>query len=47
VTLIARKPLVFNPPVKLTMNAARLVDSYGEPLSGNCVATLSKRRVTF
>jgi hypothetical protein len=47
VTLITRKPLVLNPPLKLTLNAARLLDSYGDPLSGNAVATLSKRRVTF
>jgi hypothetical protein len=47
VTLITRKPLVLNPPIKLTMNAARLFDSYGDALSGNSVATLSKRRVTF
>jgi hypothetical protein len=47
VTLITRKPLVLNPPIRLAMNAARLVDPDGNPLSGNCVATLSKRRVTF
>jgi hypothetical protein len=47
VTLITRKPLVLNPPIRLTMNAARLLDSYGHPLSGNSLATLSKRRVTF
>jgi hypothetical protein len=47
VTLITRKPLVLNPPLRLTLNAARLLDSYGHPPSGNCVATLSKRRVTF
>jgi hypothetical protein len=47
VTLITRKPLVLNPPLRLTLNAARLLDSYGHPLSGNCLATLSKRRVTF
>jgi hypothetical protein len=47
VTLITRKPLVLNPPIRLTMNAARLLDSYGQPLSGKCVATLSKRRVAF
>ena len=47
VTLITRKPLVLNPPLRLTLNAARLHDSYGNPLRGNCVATLSKRRVTF
>jgi hypothetical protein len=47
VTLITRKPLVLNPPIRLTLNPARLLDSYGNPLSGNCVATLSKRRVTF
>jgi hypothetical protein len=47
VTLITRKPLVLNPPIRLTLNPARLVDPYGIPLSGNSVATLSKRRVTF
>jgi hypothetical protein len=47
VTLITRKPLVLNPPIRLTMNATRLHDSYGNPLSGNCVATLSKSRITF
>jgi hypothetical protein len=47
VMLITRKPLVLNPPIKLTLNAARLLDSYGDPLSGNSVATISKRRVTF
>jgi hypothetical protein len=47
VTLITRKPLVLNPPIRLTMNASKLLDSYGHPLSGKCVATLSKRRVTF
>jgi hypothetical protein len=47
VTLITRKPLVLNPPLRLTLNAARLHDSYGNPLSGNCVATLSKSRITF
>jgi hypothetical protein len=47
VTLITRKPLVLNPPLRLTLNAARLLDSYSHSLSGNCVATLSKGRVTF
>jgi hypothetical protein len=47
VTLITRKPLVLNPPIRLTMNAARLLDSYGDPLSGNSVATLSKSKVNF
>jgi hypothetical protein len=47
VTLITRKPLVLNPPIRLTLNPARLLDSYGDPLSGNSVAMLSKRRVTF
>jgi hypothetical protein len=47
VTLITRKPLVLNAPLRLTLNAARLHDSYGNPLSGNCVATLSKSRITF
>jgi hypothetical protein len=47
VTLITRKPLVLNPSIRLTMNPVRLLDSYGRPLSGNCVATLSKGKVTF
>jgi hypothetical protein len=34
VTLITRRPLVLNPPIRLTLNAARLHDSYGNPLSG-------------
>ena len=41
VTLITRKPLVLNTPLKLTYN----LDTYGRPLSG--VATLSKRGITF
>jgi hypothetical protein len=47
VTLITRKPLVLNPPIRLTLNAARLLDSHGRSLSGKSVATLSKGRVTF
>jgi uncharacterized delta-60 repeat protein len=47
VTLITRKPLVLNPPIRLTLNAARLHDRYGRPLSGKSVATLSKSGVTF
>jgi hypothetical protein len=47
VTLMTRKPLVLNPPIKLTLNPARLPDSYGDPQSGNSVATLSKRKITF
>jgi hypothetical protein len=47
VTLITRKPLVLNPPIRLTLNAARLHDRYGRPLSGKSVATLSQSRVTF
>jgi hypothetical protein len=47
VTLITRKPLVLNPPIRLTLNAARLLDSQGRPLSGKSVATLSKGGVTF
>ena len=47
VALITRKPLVLNPSLKLSLNAARLLDTYGRPLSGNCVATLSKSRITF
>jgi hypothetical protein len=47
VTLITRKPLVLNPPIRLTLNPARLLDSYSDPLSGNSVATLSKHKATF
>jgi hypothetical protein len=47
VTLITRKPLVLNPPIRLTLNAARLHDRYGRPLTGKSVATLSKSGVTF
>jgi histone deacetylase complex regulatory component SIN3 len=47
VTLITRKPLVLNPPIRLTLNAARLHDRYGRPLSGKSVATLSKSGVSF
>jgi hypothetical protein len=47
VTLITRKPLVLNPPLRLTVNAGRLLDNLGRPLCGNCVATLSKGQITF
>jgi hypothetical protein len=47
VTLITRQPLVLNPPIRLTMNPARLLDRYGRPLIGKSVATLSNGRVTF
>ena len=47
VTLITRKPLVLNPPLRLTLNAGRLLDTLGRPLSGSFVATLSKSRITF
>ena len=51
VRLVTRKPLVLNPPLKLTINAAGLHDSLGRPLDGdhdgqpggNSTATLTKR----
>jgi hypothetical protein len=42
VTLITHRPLVLNPPLKLTYG---LFDTYGRPVGG--VATLSKKRITF
>ena len=55
VRLVTRSPLVLNPPLKLTINAARLLDTLGRPLDGdhdgqpggNFVATLSKRGATI
>jgi hypothetical protein len=47
VTLLTRKPLVLSPPLKLTLSAGRLLDTYGRPLSGRYVATLKKSGVTF
>jgi hypothetical protein len=47
VTLITRKPLVLNPPLKLTLSAGSLLDFYGHPLTGNCMATLSKGGIVF
>jgi hypothetical protein len=47
VTLITNKPLVLNPPLKLTLNPGSLLDSYGRPLSGKCMATLSKGGVAL
>ena len=49
--LVTRKPLVINPPLKVTLNAAGLLDSLGRPLDGNHdgqpggngVVTISKR----
>ncbi|MFI5457897.1 MAG: MBG domain-containing protein [Isosphaerales bacterium] len=48
VTLTTRKPLVLNPPIKLTVVAASLLDTLGRPLNGgtNSVATLSQTGVT-
>ena len=54
VTLSSRKPLVLNPSLQLTLEAAGLLDTIGRPLDGdnsgqpgsNFVATLSKRGVT-
>jgi len=45
VTLTTRKPLVLNPPIKLTVEAASLLDTLGRPLDGgtNFVATLTKK----
>jgi len=44
VTLTTRKPLALNPPIKLTVEAAGLLDTLGRPLDGgtNVVATLNK-----
>jgi hypothetical protein len=50
VRLVTRSALVLNPPLKLTINAAGLLDSLGRSLDGNhdgqpggnCVVTLSK-----
>ncbi|MGZ6043662.1 MAG: hypothetical protein ACXWNW_03825 [Isosphaeraceae bacterium] len=55
VTLVTRSALVLNPPLKLTINAAGLLDSLGRPLDGNhdgqpegnCVVTLSKSGATI
>ena len=47
VTLITRKPLVLNPSLKLTLSAGSLLDSYGRPLSGNSMATLSRGRIVL
>ena len=43
VTLTTRKPLVLNPPIKLTIEAVRLSDALGRPLNlgTNYVAVLS------
>ncbi len=35
VTLYTSKPLVLNPPLRLTITAARLLDALGRPLDGN------------
>ena len=44
VTLTTRKALVFSSPLKLTVNAAGLLDAMGDPLAGgaNAVITVSK-----
>jgi len=52
---VTRSALVLNPPLKLTINAAGLLDSLGRALdgnhdgqpSGNCVVTLSKSGATI
>jgi hypothetical protein len=54
VTLFTRKPLVLQPPLRLTITAARLLDALGRPLAGNhsgqpgtnFSATLSKSGAT-
>ena len=54
VRLVTRKPLVLNPPLKLTINAAGLLDTLGRPLDGdhdgqpggNFAASLRKNGVT-
>jgi len=54
VTLITRKLLALNPPLKLTITAAALLDALNRPLNGNnsgqsganYVATISKKGVT-
>ena len=35
VRLVTRKPLVLTPPLRLSINAARLLDSLGRPLDGD------------
>jgi hypothetical protein len=35
VRLVTRKPLVFNPPIQLTVKAAGLLDTLGRPLDGD------------
>ena len=55
VRLVTRRPLVLNPPLKLTIHAARLFDTLGRALDGDhdgqpggsFVATLSKRGATI
>jgi ELWxxDGT repeat protein len=55
VRLMTRKPLVLNPPLRLTANFLRLLDTLGDALGGNhegqqggiLAATLSKKRVTM
>ncbi len=53
VTLITRKPLVLNPPLKLTILGAGVLDALGRPLAGNsgtsgtnAAATLTKGGAT-
>ena len=54
VTLVTRTALASNPPLQLTITAARLLDALGRPLDGNdsgqpganFVARLSKTGVT-
>jgi hypothetical protein len=54
VTLFTRKALTLNPPLKLTITAAAVLDALGRPLDGNgsghpganYVATISKNGVT-
>jgi hypothetical protein len=54
VTLLTRRPLALNPPLQLTIYAAKLLDALGRPLDGNhsgqsganFVATIGKSGVT-
>ena len=49
VTLTTRKALVFSSPLKLTVNAAGLLDAMGGPINGgaNAVMMLSKSGATM
>ena len=47
VTLTTRKPLVLNPPLKLTIRAASLLDALGRPLASDVVAKLTTGSATI